>query len=306
VNRRTCLITGTTHGIGRVTARGIASAGYRVVMACRDINRANRVRDEIATDTGNRDIHVLPCDLASLDTVRVCADAFEREFGDLHLLINNAATMTTTRQTSPDGIELTFAVNYLGPYLLTRLLLPRMTGGQNKIVNVASNVHGAGGIDPAVFDESAQSGRFRGLKTYANSKLAMVMFTLSLSERLTPAAVTVNCLHPGVVSTNITNATNLFLRIGMKIASPVMFGEERGAKTTLHVALDPALDGVSGKYFNSKQRIAEPAPNALDPDARAALWHWSEAACGLVDAEPAGTTSTSNSVQFPGTVSQGD
>ena len=298
MNRRTCLITGTTHGIGRTTAREIAAAGYRVVMACRDTNKASRVRDEIVTDTGNPDVHVLPCDLASLESVRACVDSFEREFGELHLLVNNAATMTTTRQTTPDGIERTFAVNYLGPYLLTRSLLPQMRGDGNRIVNVASNVHGAGGIDLTGLGEAARSGRFRGLKTYANSKLAMVMFTLSLSERLSPAAVTVNCLHPGVVSTNITNATNLFLRIGMKIASPAMFSEERGAKTTLHVALDSALDGVSGKYFNSKQRITDPAPNALKPEARAALWRWSETACGLLE--------NSRTIRFADTMSQGD
>ena len=143
-----CLVTGTTHGIGLVCAREIAIAGFRVVMACRDPARAALVKDHLIKVSGNTDIHILQCDLSSLQSVRDCADAFHEQFDSLELLINNAGMMTNVAQLSVDGFELTFACNHLGPYLLTRLLLDILQRGQRaRIVNVASAIHNSGKLE---------------------------------------------------------------------------------------------------------------------------------------------------------------
>ena len=282
MTRRTCLITGTTHGIGQVTAAELAGLGFELVMLCRNSDRAGDLKDRLERETGNTHIDVIACDLGSLDSVRRAVEAFGQRCGALHLLINNAGTMLTTRQISDDGFERTFAVNYLGPYLLTRLLLPRLLEADKaRIVNVASKVHFSGSIDlAALAPGAAATAAFRGMQAYADSKLGNVMFTLSLAERL-PPHVTANCLHPGVVATNITGATNAFLRVGMKIAAPFMRTPAKGAQPTLHLALSEALEGVSGKYVDERLRTVAPAPAALEPASREALWRWSARACGL-------------------------
>ncbi|MEJ2089060.1 MAG: SDR family oxidoreductase [Gammaproteobacteria bacterium] len=279
---KTCLVTGTTHGIGRATAHALAVRGLRLVMACRDLDSARALEAELIDATGNREVHVLGCDLASLSAVRHAAAEFADRFGELHLLINNAGTMLTRHRLSEDGYELTFAVNYLGPYLLTRLLLPRlMAAGRARIVNVASQMHVSGAIDVESLTDEPDSRRYHGMQAYSDSKLGNVMFTLSLAERLPADVVTANCLHPGVVATNIMGATNALLRVGMRIATPFMRSPTKGAGPTLQVALDEALTGVTGRYFDERLRMVQPAQAALDRAGRDALWRWSASACGV-------------------------
>lgn len=284
--RPVCLITGTTHGIGTITARHLASDGYRVVMGCRDEPRANALQAELASRTGNPDIHVLHCDLSSMNSVRKAAARFRQRFEHLDLLVNNAGTMRTDFERSADGLELTFAANYLGPWLLTRLLLDSLVASSPaRIVTVASAVHQRGRLEPSELQsESTQA--FSGMAAYARSKLGNVMATLSQAERLTGTGVTANCLHPGVIGTNITSQTNLFLRLGMKLAAPFMLSPERGAKTSLFLARDAGLADISGQYFDQNQNITRPAASALDPDARQALWEWSSRFCGLPEWKP--------------------
>jgi NAD(P)-dependent dehydrogenase (short-subunit alcohol dehydrogenase family) len=272
---RTCLITGTTSGIGRTTAAGLAAAGLQVVMACRDEDRGRQTAREITRETGNENVDVLACDLASLQSVEACASAFTERFGTLHVLINNAATMITRPAVSTDGFELTMAVNYFAPYLLTRRLLPALATG-SRIVNVASNVHRLGRLE---LDALGREPETTGIRAYAASKLALVMFTLTLADRLPAAAVTANCLHPGVVSTNITGATNAFMRFGMRLLRPVLVDPERGARTTLYAALDPSLSGVTGRYYTARQTEAPPARTALNAALRDRLWSLTEALC---------------------------
>lgn len=276
-----CLVTGATSGIGRVTAEAMARAGHRLLMACRDPVRADAVRTGIIERTGNRDVHVLTCDLGSLASVRGCAARTLALTDRLDVLINNAGTMTTRFRASEDGVELTLAVNHLGPWLLTRLLLDRLLAtGSARIVNVASAVHRSGRLDTSRLDGETAKG-FSGMRAYARSKLANVMTTLSLAEHLAGTGVTANCLHPGVVATNITGDTNALLRIGMKLISPFVLGPEQGAQTTLHLALDPDIADVSGAYFDEHRRRQTPSAAALDRQARAALWAWSSRRCGL-------------------------
>ena len=142
----------------------------------------------------------------------------------------------------------------------------------------ASAVHRFGTIEPLF---RSRGGNRHGLLRYADSKLALVMFTMSLAERLCPREITANCLHPGIVATNITGATNAFLRWGLKTIRPFVYGAEQAARSSLYAALDPALIGTTGLYLSPRNRQQDPSARARDPEARAALWAWSEKACGL-------------------------
>lgn len=286
MNAPVCLITGTTNGIGRVTAQHLAADGYRLVMACRDPERASALQAELTAETDNHEIHVIHCDLASTDSVRQAAAEFQARFDRLDLLVNNAGTMRSRFQTSTDGLELTFAANYVGPWLLTRLLLDVLVSSSPaRIVTVASAVHHRGTLDPAGLNtESGQA--FNGMAAYGRSKLGNVMATLSQAERLDGTGVTANCLHPGVVGTNITIEANAFLKMGMKLAAPFMFSHERGAKTSLFLARDASVADVTGSYFDQNQKIVSPAAVALNPADREALWNWSSRFCALPEWAP--------------------
>ena len=280
-----CLITGTTSGIGRETARALAADGHHLVMACRDEIRARELAATLKDETGNSAIETLTCDLSSLASVRRAVAEFRARHDHLDLLINNAGTMTTRFQKSMEGLELTFAANYLGPWLLTRLLLDSLAAGTDaRIVTVASAVHLRGELDLEALssetDASSAKG-FSGMAAYARSKLGNVMATLSQAELLAGTGVTANCLHPGVVGTNITGDTNAVLRLGMKLISPFILSETRGAATSLYLARDPGVAGSSGNYYDEHQKIAETHPAAQDKAARDRLWSWSSEFCGI-------------------------
>lgn len=263
------VITGTTHGIGRVTSRELAKAGYAVVMLCRDDSAASRVRQEIVAQVPGADVHAVHCDLASLASVRECAQAVRRDFGRIDLLINNAGRVSMRHQLSADGFELTFATNHLGPFLLTRQLLDRMNG-RGRIVNVSSRIHYKGRLDlRQVADPEA---RYDAQAAYAASKLANVMHTLALARRLSGTDVTANCLHPGVVATHLLPR---WLRLIKPLISKVI-DAERGARTTLYLALSPEVAGVSGRYFDEHQRQQPPAAAAADVTLQEALWQATE------------------------------
>jgi len=275
------LITGTTSGIGRETARALAADGHHLVMACRDEMKAREFAQSLKDETGNDAIETLACDLSSLGSVRRAVAEFRAGHDHLDLLINNAGTMTTRFQKSMDGLELTFAANYLGPWLLTRLLLDSLVAGTNaRIVTVASAVHLRGELD--VSQLTTESGKgFSGMATYARSKLGNVMATISQAELLADTPITANCLHPGVVGTNITGDTNAFLRFGMKLISPFILDATRGAATSLYLARDPAVAAISGTYYDELQKVAETHPTAQDKASRDRLWSWSSEFCGL-------------------------
>jgi NAD(P)-dependent dehydrogenase (short-subunit alcohol dehydrogenase family) len=264
------VITGTTHGIGRVTSRELAKAGHTVVMLCRDVAAAHRVCAQIAVEVPHASVHVVRCDLASLATVREAAQTVRRDFGAIDLLINNAGMVSTLRRMSADGFELTFATNHLGPFLLTALLREHLSATA-RIVNVASKVHYRGRLDLGRVRDSRAP--YSGTVAYAQSKLANVLHTFALARRLAGTHVSANCLHPGVVATHLLPG---WLRVIKPLISRTIFDSERGARTTLHVALADEVAGMSGRYFDEHQR-AQPAA-ALANDARLQDWLWRQSA----------------------------
>src|SRR6185312_9504292 len=261
------VITGTTHGIGRVIARELARAGLTVVMLCRDATAATSLQTEIQHAVAAAKVHVVRCDLASFASVREAAGAVRDQFGPLRLLINNAGMVSTKHRMSVDGFELTFATNHLGPFLLTSLLLDRLDTNVGRIVNTASRVHYKGRLDlERVRDPRAP---YFGTTAYAQSKLANVLHTLALARRLAGAGVTVNCLHPGVVATNLLPR---WLQAIKPLFSWVMFDAERGARTTLQVALASELQDVSGRYFDEHGLEQPPSRLARDVELQDRLW----------------------------------
>jgi NAD(P)-dependent dehydrogenase (short-subunit alcohol dehydrogenase family) len=263
------LITGTTHGIGRVTSRELARAGKIVVMLCRDVRAASAVRNEIMRAAPRARIEVVRCDLASLDSVREAAAAVRRNYPPLGLLVNNAGMVSTRRRTSVDGFELTFATNHLGPFLLTALLADHLdqTG---RIVIVASRIHYRADLDlDAVTNPRA---RYGATAAYAQSKLANVMHTFALARRMAGTGISVNCLHPGVVATNLLPR---WLRVVKPLITRSMFDAERGARTSIYLALDPSVAGITGRYFDEYQLPRDASPLASDVVLQESLWQLS-------------------------------
>jgi retinol dehydrogenase 12 len=263
------VITGTTHGIGRVTSRELAKAGRTVVMLCRDVPAGQAVREEIIRQVPATAIHVVRCDLASLASVRNSAGIVRRMFGPISLLINNAGIVSGRRRMSEDGFELTFATNHLGPFLLTALLSERLHATA-RVINVASRAHLRGRIDLASVTEAGA--RYSGIAAYAQSKLANVLHTFALARRLSGTRICVNCLHPGVVATHLLP---WWLRTVKPLISRVVFDAERGARTTMHLALAAEVAGISARYFDENQVAQPAAPLANDLQLQESLWRTS-------------------------------
>ncbi len=268
------VITGTTHGIGRVTSRELARAGKTVIMLCRDVTAASVVRDEIVRQVPRARLEVIHCDLASLASVREAAAAVRRDYPPLGLLINNAGMVSTRRRTSVDGFELTFATNHLGPFLLTSLLSDHLDKTA-RIVMVASRIHYRGALDLDAVTDARY--RYRATAAYAQSKLANVMHTFALARRMAGTGISVNCLHPGVVATNLLPP---WLRVIKPLFTRDMFDSERGARTTLHLALDESVAAVTGRYFDEYQLPRSAAPLANDVALQESLWNRSAAWTG--------------------------
>lgn len=264
------VVTGTTHGIGRVTAHELAKSGYTVVMLCRDHDAALRERQAILAQHPRATVQAIRCDLSSLDSVRQAAEAVRRQFDRIALLINNAGTVSTRHRMSADGFELTFATNHLGPFLLTQLLLERLAE-HGRIVTVSSRAHYQGNLSLApITDPKAPYG---ARAAYAQSKLANVLHTFALARRLATTGITANCLHPGIVATNLLPR---WLQLIKPLISHQTFDAERGARTTLYLALSSDVAGVSGRYFDENQAAKPAAEAANDVTLQESLWQASE------------------------------
>jgi retinol dehydrogenase 12 len=272
---RIAVITGTTHGIGRVTAQELAKGGLTVVMLCRDTAAAAAVRDAMRLAVPSAVLHVTHCDLASLASVREAAQFVQRNFAPIALLINNAGMVSTRHRVSVDGYELTFAANHLGPFLLTSLLLDRMAQ-DGRIINVASRAHYRGIMDLDHIDTNPAY--YSARAAYARSKLANVLHTFALARRLAGSRITANCLHPGIVATNLLPG---WLRLAQRMLHRVIFDAARGARTTLYLALADEVGLTSGRYFDEQQRIQPASPLANDPALQESLWTMSERWTGL-------------------------
>ncbi|KAJ1408180.1 Short-chain dehydrogenase/reductase SDR [Sesbania bispinosa] len=256
----TAIITGATSGIGAETARVLAKRGARLVLPARSMKAAEEARARIVTECPDSEIIVMALDLSSLNSVRNFVAQFHSLGLPLHLLINNAGKFAHEHAISEDGVEMTFATNYLGHFLLTNLLLKTMvetakkTGVQGRIVNVSSSIHGwfSGDVIPYLALISANKSHYDATRAYALSKLSNVFHTKELARRLQQmgANVTVNCVHPGIVRTRLTREREgLLTDLVFFLASKLLKTIPQAAATTCYVATNPRLLNVSGKYF---------------------------------------------------------
>jgi retinol dehydrogenase-14 len=269
-----CLVTGATGGIGLVAARELARQGASVTLVGRNPKKTQETVQALRQELGSQAIQGLVGDMSCMADARRVAREYAASNSRLDVLLNNAGAYFGTKMVTKDGYEMTFALNHLGYYALTRDLLELLKRSTpSRVVNVSSGAQAMGRLN---FDDLQQEQRFSGQQAYNNSKLANVMFTFELARKLQGTGVTATCLHPGVVATNFgkDNPTT-FLKILIAVAGPFMLTPEQGADTAVWLASSPEADGMTGKYF-VKRKERRVNKQAMDPAACARLWEISE------------------------------
>ncbi len=263
---KTVLITGANRGIGREAARALAKMGAHIVVGARDRALGQAAVDEIVKGGGSAEL--LELDMSSFASVRAAARRFAAGHPTLDVLVNNAGIATRNRQLSADGHELTWATNFLGPFLLTRELLPTLKRAPHpRVVSVSSAAHFGAQIP---WDDLELEHAFRPFKAYAQSKLAQVLFTRELARR--EPAIAATALHPGAIATDIWRAAPLWARLFLQLVLP---SAAKGARPVVRLVAAPELAGVTGRYFD-RMREVEPSPAARsEADARR-LWEIAE------------------------------
>jgi len=267
------LITGGTGGIGKATAIGLAAIGARVGITGRDLARAEQAAADIRSASENPAVDAFAADMTSQAEVRRLAAAVLDAYPRLHVLVNNVGGFWAHRHPTADGLERTFALNHLAPFLLTNLLLDRLkASAPARVVTVSSGAQSMGRID---FDDLQGALNYSGQRAYNQSKLANIMFTNELARRLDGAGVTATSVHPGVVRTNFGAEDQAwFFTIISRVVRPLLKTPAQGAKTPIYLASSPDVDGISGQFFvNRKPKTANKV--AYDTDMTARLWRGS-------------------------------
>jgi len=271
---KVCVVTGASSGIGKATAVGLAAAGAIVVMVCRDENRGKSARALAASVSGNESVDLVLGDLSSLASVRKLSADFDAKYPKLDVLINNAAVFSSKRAVTSDGFELMFATNYLGPFLLTRLLLPKLLAGRpSRIINLT-----APATTMPEFDDLQGERKFGSLAAFGCSKAADLLFTYALARRLKERSVTVNAYHPGLVRTNLMRTASAPVRLMTGLMSLFMgVSPERASEGLVRLASGAQFESVTGMLIQDRKTIK--APFGDDLDAQERMWR---VTCGLV------------------------
>jgi NAD(P)-dependent dehydrogenase (short-subunit alcohol dehydrogenase family) len=270
------LITGATSGIGLAAAVELARRGARLTLVARSEARAADAVRQIQADGKGATVDVLVADLASQASVRQLAIAAQAKYSSIQVLINNAGAVYARRQLSPDGIELTWAVNHLAPFLLTSLLLDRLkASAPARIVSTSSDAHQSASIPFDDLNAERSWGGF-GFPRYGETKLANILFTVELARRLAGTGVTANAFHPGLVASGFNRNNGVLMRIGMAFSRPFARSPQKGAATLVWLVDSEAAGDTSGGYFVDEQLVT-PSVAAQDRDAARRLWQVSEA-----------------------------
>jgi NAD(P)-dependent dehydrogenase (short-subunit alcohol dehydrogenase family) len=268
---KVCVVTGATSGIGLEIAGGLAELGATVVITGRNEDLGNQVVRDIKKRTGNSLIELMIADFTTQKEVHKLADRLKNRYDKIDVLVNNAGLYQPEHTITPDGVELTFAVNYLAPFLLTHLLLdPLRRAAPSRVVNMASSFHKRGYLD---FENiNFNNGNYSGMQAYMNSKLALLHFTYKMAKKLEPMGITMNAVHPGIVKTNLPRERKFYgfiLRI-----IPFFLTAKQGAKTPIYLASSPEVRDVTGKYFIKKKPVKS-SKKSYDKEMREKLWNLS-------------------------------
>ncbi|MCS7017965.1 MAG: SDR family oxidoreductase [Cytophagales bacterium] len=284
MSNKISIVTGANSGIGKVTATALAKRGDTVVMMCRNRAKAEAARQEIIQLSGNSQVEIIQVDFASQRQIRQAAAQFLNQYNSLDVLVNNAGFLASDkRQLTEDGIEATFAVNHLGYFLLTGLLMPALEkaaakNGEARVVCVASEAHR---YAPFRLDNLQLERGYSGIKAYCISKLCNILFAAELARRTTGKNIYVNSLHPGAVNSGFADSTPGWFAWLFKIAKPFLISAEEGAATAIYLATAPEVKGISGGYFYKNRLRRHMIPIATDAQVARQLWEISEQLTGF-------------------------
>lgn len=241
---QTIIVTGSNSGIGKEAALKLANAGHCVLMLCRDSEKSKQAQKEIITQSGNENVVLLPVDLSNPDSIRAVVEKINGQYPVIDVLVNNAGLYKVKREETANGVEMTLAVNFLAPFMLSEMLLPNLqASGNGRIVNVVSELYKNGSIN---FDDLMLKNRYKAGDAYANSKLAAVLYTIELAQRIRETGVTVNALHPGVLATDAFRDYPAFI---MKMVGWFLEKPQKGGERIAHLALSDNVQHVTGEYF---------------------------------------------------------
>jgi NAD(P)-dependent dehydrogenase (short-subunit alcohol dehydrogenase family) len=273
LKQQAIVVTGATSGIGEEIALGLARAGARVVVVGRQRERGEATVERVRPEAEGAAPELLLADLSVQAEIRGLAARLLERHPAIRVLVNNAGIVNLRRELTADGLEATFAVNHLGSFLLTTLLVDRLrASAPARVVNVASDAHRFGRLDLADLQNERS---YRSMRVYGQSKAANLLFTQELARRLAGSGVTVNAMHPGAVATRLGQQNGAVARVLTRALSVFFRTPAQGADTALWLATAPELEGVSGRYFTSR-RAHEPAPHARDPEVARRLFEASE------------------------------
>lgn len=266
---KVCIVTGATSGIGQITALELAKMGASVVAVGRNAQKGAATLEMIKRQSASETVEFLQADLSSQQSIRQLVQAYSDKYDRLHVLVNNAGAVYSKRQTSTNGIEMTIALDHLGPFLLTELLLPLLKrSAPARIVTVSSRVHARGHIH---FDDLQGEKHYAALQAYSQAKLANILFTYELARQLQGTGVTANCVAPGKVATNFGIDNGGPAALFAKATRFLARSPEKGAETSIYVASSPFIEGVTGKYFFDKME-KQSSKESYDEEIARKLW----------------------------------
>ena len=282
LNNKLCVITGANSGIGFETALELSKQGAFIVMVCRNEDKAEAAKEQIKNEHPAAGIDIVLCDFSSQAEIRNAASQINRSYEKIDILINNHGFTSSRYNETVDGLEEVFAVNHIGYFLFTNLLLENLkAAGKSRIINVASNAHRNGEFDPGNLQLKKN---YQPWKAYGNSKLFNILFTMELADRLKGTYVTANCLHPGVIASNFGKTGEWWVRLFFGLGKPFLKSNREGAETTIYLATSDEVEGVNGAYFK-ESKVATPRKLARNKAAAEKLWGISEELCGLAESK---------------------
>ena len=279
MNGKVCMITGANSGIGKETARELSRMGATIIMLCRNEKKGKVSLEDIKSDTKNDKIELFIADLEKPETIKQMVKKFKEKYDRLDVLVNNAGLILLKHQLNENGIERTLAINHIGHFILTSLLLDLLkASAPSRIINVSSAGHTMAKLN---FDDLMLKKKFGPLRAYGNSKLANLLFTYELSRKLEDTNVTVNAVHPGWVRSNFGQPdTNKFVNFFYMLMSPFMINPQKGARTSIYLASSPEVKQTTGKYF-TKCKAIKSSKLSYNPEVQRKLWEITEKLTGI-------------------------